>query len=89
MAGHESQAAQLFAVLQLRGRIGKRCRSLGDAFFELLIQLFKLARLAVKLDEHLYFCPQHLRDHRHGDIVDGAHLITAQPVDIVEQEWPI
>ena len=54
----------------------------GDALLELGIERLELAGLAVELDEHLDLGAQHLRHHRHRDIVDRADLVAAQMVGV-------
>ena len=44
--------------------------------------MFELLRLAVEFGEHLDLGAQHLGHDRHRDVVDGAHLVALEPVDI-------
>ena len=53
---------------------------------ELAIQLLELPRLAVELGEDLDLRPQDFRHHRHRHVVDRAHLVAAQPIDVGQQD---
>ena len=53
-----------------------------DAALELWIQLLELAGLAIELGEDPDLGAQHLRDDRHRHVVDRAHLVAAQTVDV-------
>ena len=53
-----------------------------DAPLELGVELLELAGLAVQLGEHLDLGAQHFRHHRHRHVVDRAHLVAAQPIDV-------
>ena len=67
------------------GRGGECSGALGNARFELAVQLLELARLAKKLDENLDLRAQDLRDHRHRHVVDGTHFVAAQSIDVGQQ----
>ena len=57
-------------------------RSLRDATLQLLVELLELAGLAIELGEDPHLRTQHLGDDRDRNIIDRAHLIGAQAVDI-------
>src|SRR4051812_4379543 len=84
IARGEGQAATLFALAQLLGRIVELRGPFGDTVLELLVELLELTRLAVKLGEDPDLGAQNFRDHRHRNVVDRAQLIAAQPIDIRE-----
>ena len=44
------------------------------------------ARLAIELDENPDLGAQHLRNDRHRHVVDGAHLVAAQAVDVGQMD---
>ena len=53
-----------------------------DAPFQLGIEPLQLPGLAVQLGKYPDFGAQHFRNDRHRHVVDRAHLIAAQPVQI-------
>ena len=82
VAGGERQAAAFLALPQLRGRRFELGGARRDALLQLGVHLLELARLAVELDEDLDLGPQHLRNDRHRDVVDRAHLVAAQAIHV-------
>ena len=60
--------------------------ALRHAALELGIELLELAGLAEELGEYPDLGAQHLGHDRHRDIVHGAHLVAAQPVDIGQMD---
>ena len=63
--------------LQLRG-------SGPNAMFKLGVEPLQLPGLAIKLREDPYLGAQHLRYHRHRNIVDRAHFVATKPVNIAD-----
>ena len=82
LAGGERQVAALLALADL-GRGGLELpRPLRDAGLELAVELLELAGLPVQLGEHTNLGPQHLRNDRDRHIIDRAHLVTAQEIEL-------
>ncbi len=86
LAGGERQAAQALALPKLPCGGGESGGALGDPRLELAVELLELPGLAIELNEDLDLRAQHLGDHRHRDIVDRAHFVATQPVDVGEQD---
>ena len=53
-----------------------------NPFFQFAIQPFELVRLAVQLRKYADLRPQQLGNDRDGDIVDGAPLVSSEPVHV-------
>ena len=66
------------------GRLLQFRRARAHAILELAVEPLELPRLAVELGEHLDLGAQHFGHHGHGHVVDRAHLVAAQPVDIAD-----
>ena len=56
----------------------------ANTVFELGVEPLELPGLAIQFGEHLDLGAQHLRHDRHRNVVDGAHLVAAQPVEIAD-----
>ena len=76
----------MFDLRQSRRRSLEFRGAVGDPPLELLINLLQLSRLAIELGKNPDLGAQHLRDHRDRNVVDGAHFIGAQPVDIGQMD---
>ena len=86
MTGGQRQAAPLFALQQPRGRSLQLRGSLGDAALELLVELLELSRLAIEFGENLHLGAEHLGNDRHRNVIDGAHLVGAQAIDVGQMD---
>ena len=58
--------------------------ALGHATLEVLVQPLELPGLEVQIDEYLDFRAKNLRHDRDRQVVDGAALISLQPIEIRE-----
>ena len=56
----------------------------ANPVFEFDIEAFELTGLAVEFGKHLDLGAQHLRHDRHRNVVDRAHFVAAQPVDVAD-----
>ena len=83
LPGGQRQTAALLALQQPRVRGFELRRALAHAPLQLGIQPLQLARLAVKLGEYLDLGAQHRRNDRHRHVIDRAHLVAAQAIDVV------
>ena len=86
VAGRQRQAAALLALEQPRGRRFEFGGALGDALLQLGIEPFELPGLAIELGEDPDLGAQHLGNDRHRNIVDRAHLVAAQAVDVGQMD---
>src|SRR5499425_1853795 len=86
VTGGQRQAATLFALHQPRGRGLQFRRSLGDATLELLVELFELPGFAIELGEDPDLGAQHFGNDWHRDVIDRAHFIGAQAVDVGQMD---
>ena len=84
LARGDREAAALLAFQQPRVRFLQFGGAGANAIFEFDVEAFELARLAIEFGKHLDLGAQHLRHDRHRNIVDRAHLIAAQPVDVAD-----
>src|SRR5437588_1741334 len=80
----DRQAAALFAFHETGVRFLQFGGAGANAVFEFEIEPLQLAGLAVELGEHLDLGAQYFGHHRHRDVVDRAHLIAPQTVDIAD-----
>src|SRR5262249_36794405 len=86
LAGGQRQAATLFALHQpRRGGLQFR-RSLRDATLELLVELFELPGFAIELGEDPDLGAQHFGNDRHRNVIDRAHFIGAQAIDVGQMD---
>jgi hypothetical protein len=60
--------------------------ALRDATLQLLVELLEQPRLAIKLGEDPDLGAQHLGDDRHRNVVDRAHFIGAQAIDVGQMD---
>src|SRR4029077_12965218 len=86
LPGCQRETAQTFTLAQLEQLNRELGGAFGNARFQLAVELFKLPRLAEKLDKDLDLRAQDLRDHRYRHVVHGAHFVTAQAVDVGQQD---
>ena len=86
LTGGQRQAATLFALHQPRGRGLQFRRSLRDATLELLVELFELPGFAIELGEDPDLGAQHFGNDRHRDVIDRAHFIGAQSIDVGQMD---
>ena len=86
LSGRQRQAAQTLALAQLQCRGGEGGGALGNACFQLAVELFELPRLAEKLDKYLDLRAQDFRNNRHRHVVHGAHFVAAQAIDVSQQD---
>ena len=86
LAGGEREAAALLALREPGIRGFKLRRALRHAPLELRVQLLELAGLAVQLGEYPHLGAQHFGNDRHRHVIDRAHLIAAQPVDVGQMD---
>ena len=86
LAGGERQAPALLALRQPYVGGFQLRRALGDVALELRVQLLEFARLAEQLGEDPHLGAQHFGHHRHRHVIDRAHLIAAQPVDVGQMD---
>ena len=84
VAGREREAAPLLAFQQPQGRGFQLGGALRDAPLQLRVEQLELPVLAVELGEDADLGAQHLRHHRHRHVVDRAHLVAAQMIDLGE-----
>ena len=84
LAGRDRHAAPLLAFDELGGRSLELRRARAHAVFQLGIEALQLPGLAIELGENLDLGAQHLGHDRHRDVVDGAHLVTAQTIDVAD-----
>ena len=84
LAGGDREAAALLAFEQPGVRFLQLGGAGANAIFKLGIEPLELTGLAIQLGEHLDLGAQHFRNHRHRNVVDRAHLVAAQPVDIAD-----
>ena len=84
LAGGDREAAALLAFQQPGVRFLQFGGAGANAIFELDVEPLELAGLAIELGEHLDLGAQHFRHDRHRNIVDRAHLVAAQPVDVAD-----
>ena len=84
LAGGDRQAAALLAFEQAGVGLLELGGACADAILELGIEPLELPRLAIELGKHPDLGAQHFRHHRHRHVVDRAHLIAAQPVDVAD-----
>ena len=84
LAGGERQAAELLGLQQTRVGGFELGGPRRDAPFQLAVERLELARFPVKFGEHPDLGPEHRRDHRHRHIIDRAHLVAAQRVDLAQ-----
>jgi hypothetical protein len=85
-AGRESETAPLLALEQPDGRGLKLGRALGHPVLEFGVQPLELPVLAIEVSEHAHLGAQQLGYDRHRHIVDRAHFVTAQMVDLGEMD---
>ena len=78
------QPQLLLALERPRVRRLQFRRPLLYAPFQLGVEALKLTRLAIKLGEYLDLGAQHGRHDRHRHVIHRAHLVAAQPVDVVD-----
>ena len=82
LAGGERQAPTLLALRQPH----VRCFELGGALrhvaLEFRIQPLELPGLAEQFGEDPDFGAEHFGNDRHRHVIDAAHLVAAQPVDV-------
>ena len=76
------QALQLARVVRLE--LVVRGRELRVRYRHCFVEPRELAALKVELHEHRHLAAQNLRDNGHRHVIDGAHLVAAQPVEIRE-----
>ena len=84
LAGGDRQAAALLAFEQPGVRFLQLRGARAHAVLELGIEPLELPGLAIELGEHLDLGAQHFRHDRHRNVIDRAHLVAAQPVDIAD-----
>ena len=82
----QREAAALLALHQPGAGRFQFLGPLRHAAFELLVELLELPRFAIELGEHSHLGSQHLGDHRHRNIVDRAHLIGAEAIDVGQMD---
>src|SRR5215472_1902042 len=82
LTGGKREAATLLRLFELHVRSFKLGRALCHVAFKLQVHSLKFAGLAEQLGEYPHFRAQDFGNDRHRDIVDRAHLVTAQPIDI-------
>ena len=84
LSGGDRKAPALLALQQPRVGFLQFSGSGAYSVLEFGVEPFQLAGLAIELGEHLDLGAQHFRHHRHRNVVDRAHLIAAQPVDVAD-----
>src|SRR5882757_9891826 len=84
LAGGDRQAAALLAFEQSSVGFLKLRGAGANAIFQLGIEPLQLPGLAIQLGENLDLGAQHLRNDRYRNVVDCAHLVTAQPVNVAD-----
>ncbi len=86
LSGGERQAPALLALGEPAIRSFQFRGALGDVPLEPRVQLLELARLAEQFGKHAHFGAQHFRHDRHRHVIDRAHLVAAQPVDVGQMD---
>ena len=60
--------------------------ALGDPLLQLGVEPLELPGLAIELGEDADLGPQHFRHDRHRNVVDRAHLVAAQVIDVGQMD---
>ena len=84
LAGGDREAAALLAFQQPGVGFLQFGGAGANAILEFDIEPLELTGLAIEFGEHLDLGAQHFRHDRHRNIVDRAHLVAAQPVDVAD-----
>jgi hypothetical protein len=82
LTGGKREAATLLGLLELHVRSFKRSSPFGHMLLKLQIHSFELAGLAEQLSKYPHLCAQDLGNHWHRNVINGSHLVAAQPIDI-------
>ncbi len=86
LSGCQREAAALLALHQSCARSLELGGPFRHAALELAVELLELSGLAVELGEDLHLRPQHLGNYRNRNVVDGAHLVGTQAVDVGQMD---
>ena len=86
MSGSECQAAQALALAELQRGRREFSRALRHARLEFSVELFELSLFPVQLDKHFDLRAQNFRNDRHRHVIDCAHLVTAQTINVGQQD---
>ena len=84
IARGDRHAATLFAFDKASGRFFQLGGPGANPILQLGIEPLQLPGLAIKLGKHLDLGAQHLRHHRYRNVIDRAHLVAPQPVQVAD-----
>ena len=85
-AGGKRKAAPLLAFEQPQGRSLQLGGACADPLLELGVEPFELAVLAIEIGEHPHLGAQHLGHHGDGHVIDRAHLVAAEMVNLRQMD---
>ena len=84
LSGGDRQTPALLAFQQPRVGFFQLRGAGANPVLEFDVEPLQLTGLAIEFGEHLDLGAQDFRHHRHRNVVDRAHLVAAQPVDIAD-----
>src|SRR6202035_2542065 len=84
VAGRKRHIASLLARNQPRVRSRQFCGALADTMLQFGIELLQFLGFTIELDENLDLGPEHFRHYGHRHVIDRAHLIASEMIDLGE-----